>query len=293
MSCNGVTTGVVGLGEIGSGVAQGVLRAGLPLVVCDLRPEALEPFSGRAEVAADAAALGAAVDVLVVAVVDDDQARAVLTGPAGALTTLDPGSTVVVVSTLSPAAVRELAGGAAARGVDLLDCGVSGGPVAAAHGELVAMIGGEAAAVERVRPVLDAFSCRVFHMGPAGTGLAAKLARNLVQYASWLAAYEAQVLAEAAGVPLVELGQAIAESDKRIGGSSRLMYDTTVAPLPSDADPGLRGLLANGATLAHKDLQAALALGAELGVALPLAQMTEARADAVFRLAPDPARPAP
>ena len=69
------------------------------------------------------------------------------------------------------------------------------------------------------------------HMGPFGAGLTAKLARNLVQYGSWLAAYEGQVLAEAAGIELSKLAEAIRVSDTHIGGSSRLMFRTTVAPL--------------------------------------------------------------
>ena len=70
----------------------------------------------------------------------------------------------------------------------------------------------------------------VLHMGPLGAGLSAKLARNLVQYGSWLAAYEAQVLAETAGIPLPLLAQAIRSSDRRIGGAATLMFRDTVRP---------------------------------------------------------------
>ena len=129
-----------------------------------------------------------------------------------------------------------------------------------------------------MRPVLDVISCLVLHMGPHGAGLSAKLARNLVQYGSWLAAFEAQELAEAAGIDLLKLGQAIRESDKRIGGASTLMFRTTAAPWPPDADAGLVGAMRAGSLLAHKDLAAALALGDELGVALPLAATDRGRA---------------
>ena len=98
----------------------------------------------------------------------------------------------MVVSTVSPSTVRRLAELAVASGCELVDCGVSGGPVAAAEGQLVAMVGGSPEAVARVRPVLEAFSSHVVHMGPPGAGLGAKLARNIVQYGSWLAAYEGQ-----------------------------------------------------------------------------------------------------
>jgi 3-hydroxyisobutyrate dehydrogenase len=198
------------------------------------------------------------------------------------------GSIVVVLSTVSPRTIEAVAASAARRDVDALDCGVSGGPQAAAEGSLVAMVGGDAAVVERARPVLDAFSSLVVHMGPLGAGIKAKLARNLVQYASWLAAYEAQVLAESAGIELAKLAEVIRASDAKIGGASRLMFRDSAAPFPADFDRGFVDLMAAAAGLAHKDLRAAIELGESLGLALPLAHMTEARCDALFGLAPDP-----
>jgi 3-hydroxyisobutyrate dehydrogenase-like beta-hydroxyacid dehydrogenase len=146
------------------------------------------------------------------------------------------------------------------------------------------MVGGDAAVIERVGPVLGCFTSLVVHMGPLGAGIKAKLARNLVQYGSWLAAYEAQRLAEAAGIELGKLAEVIRESDKLIGGASRLMFRDTVAPLPADTHPVIVDAMAAGAALAHKDLRAALELGRECGLSLPLAQMTEDRCDAVFGL---------
>ena len=273
------TVGVIGLGDIGRGVADAVVRAGLDLGVCDLRSDATDPYAESSHVAADPSSLGARSDVVVVAVVDDRQVLAVLDG---ALAGMARGATVVILSTVSLETVESVAASASARGVDVVDCGVSGGPAAATEGTLVAMVGGDAAAIERVRPVLDSFTSLVVHMGPLGAGLKAKLARNLVQYGSWLAAYEAQVLAEAAGVELSKLAEVIRASDKLIGGASRLMFRETVAPLPPDSHPGIVSAMAAGAGLAHKDLRAAIALGEALGVELPLATMTDARCDAVF-----------
>ena len=278
-------TGVIGLGDIGRGLADNLRQAGIALCVCDVRPEATEAY-GAAHIAATPRQLARRCPVVLVAVVTDDQVRAVLRGPDGVFAGASAGSAVVIVSTVTTDTVRELHAEGATHGVRVLDCGVSGGPVAAASGELVSMVGGTAEDVERVRPVLDAFSCLVLHMGPPGAGLSAKLARNLVQYGSWLAAFEAQQLAEAAGIDLLKLGEAIKESDKRIGGASRLMFRTTAEPWPDGTDAGLLGAMRNGASLAHKDLVAALALGRQLGLHLPLAEMTEARCDAVFGLGP-------
>jgi 3-hydroxyisobutyrate dehydrogenase-like beta-hydroxyacid dehydrogenase len=286
-SASALSAGVIGLGDIGRGVAGALARAGVALTVCDLRAEATAAFAGTAAVVPSPAELGAASDVVVVAVVNDEQVLSVLDGEDGALARAGSGSTVLVLSTVSPETVRRVAELAGARSVDVLDCGVSGGPSAAANGTLVSMVGGDETVLERVRPVLDSFSSLVVRMGPLGAGLQAKLARNLVQYASWLAAYEAQVLAEAAGIELAKLAEVIRTSDKLIGGASTLMFRRTVAPFSADDDAGLVKAMEAAAVLAHKDLRAALEQAEALGVALPLAQMTEARADALFGVGPD------
>ena len=280
--------GVIGLGDIGRGVAGALARAGVPLTVCDIRAEATEPFAESARVATGPADLAGTSDVVVVAVVNDAQVLGVLEGSDGALAAAAPGSSVLVVSTVSPDTVHAVADLARARHVEVDDCGVSGGPTAAAEGSLVSMLGGDPAAVERVRPVVDTFSSLVVHMGPLGAGLQAKLARNLVQYGSWLAAYEAQVLAEAAGIELGKLAEVIRQSDTLIGGASRLMFRPTALPFGPDDHQMIVDAMRAGASLAHKDLQAALALGERLGLALPLAAMTEKRTDAMFGLGPDP-----
>ena len=278
--------GVIGLGDIGSGVASSLMREGFPLVVCDVRPQATEPYADTATVAASPAELVRQSEVVVVAVVNDAQVHAVLSGPDGGLTAAGPGTTFVVVSTISVPCVQAIGAEAAGLGVPLLDCGVSGGPTAAASGELVCMVGGDAEVIARVQPVFDAIGSLTVPMGGFGTGLAAKLARNLVTYGSWLAAYEAQRLAEAAGIVLTDLANAIRVSDVRIGGASTLMFRQTVAPFTEADDAGLVGAMRAASLLAHKDLTAALDLARSLGVDLPLAAMTEERCDEIFGLGP-------
>ncbi len=284
----GPVVGVIGLGAIGDGVATSVLRVGLPLVVCDVRTEATDAYRDRARVATSPSDLVGQADVVVVAVVTDDQVHAVLSGPAGGLAAADPGTTVIVVSTISAPCVQAIGAEAAALGVPILDCGVTGGPAAAASGDLVCMVGGDPAVIERAGPVFDAVSSLTVTMGPFGTGLAAKLARNLITYGSWLAAYEGQKLAEAAGISLAQLAEVVRASDVHIGGASRLMFRSTVAPFTEADDRGLVGAMQAGATLAHKDLLAALDLAASLEVDLPLAAMTEQRTDEIFGLGRSP-----
>jgi len=107
----------------------------------------------------------------VISIVKDDAAvREVLGGPEGAIAAARPGALVIDMSTVSPAAARELAEEAAAREVAFLDAPVSGGDVGARDGTLSIMVGGEADAVERARPVFEVLGSRVTHVGAAGAG---------------------------------------------------------------------------------------------------------------------------
>jgi 3-hydroxyisobutyrate dehydrogenase len=274
--------GVIGLGDMGGGLATSLIRAGMPVTVSDLRDEATAPYREEAHVAATPSELAARSDVILVVVFNDAQVRAVLQGPDGVFAGAAPGATAVIVSTIPTDTVLAMRAEGATHGVVVVDCGVSGGPDASAAGELVCMIGGSEEEVDALRPVLNAVSCLVLHMGPPGAGLAAKLARNLITYGSWLAAFEAQELAEAAGIDLLKLGEAARESDKRIGGATRLMFRTTAQPWPADSDEGLLSLMRNGAEVTHKDLTTILELGAQLGVDLPLATLAERRCARIY-----------
>jgi 3-hydroxyisobutyrate dehydrogenase-like beta-hydroxyacid dehydrogenase len=283
------SVGVIGLGDIGQGIAANVHAGGFSLAVCDLAEPAMQPFADTARLTSSAAELAQGCDVVIVAVVNDAQVLSVMNGEQGVLTGASRGTVALIVSTISVATVLEVAEQAKAFGVEVLDCGVSGGPAAAKDGDLAAMIGGDAEVVEKIRPVLDSFSSLVVHMGPLGSGLKAKLARNLVQYGSWLAAYEGQRLAEAAGIELSKLAAVIRSSDKRIGGAATLMFRTTVAPFTEADDAGLVNAMRAAANLAHKDLTAALELAGELKLDLPLAELTDAQCGGIFGVGPDDA----
>ncbi|MCX6512435.1 MAG: NAD(P)-binding domain-containing protein, partial [Actinobacteria bacterium] len=210
------------------------------------------------------------------------QLTEVLHGEQGLLAAKAPARSVVVLSTVSVEALATHARELEKSGIALVDCGVSGGPSAAGEGQLVAMVGGSEEGVAAVSSVLEAFSQLVLHMGPAGSGMAAKIARNLVQYASWAGAFEAQRLAEACGVPLSKLAEAIRVSDQKIGGAATLMFRDTVAPWPADTHPGLLEAMDRGAALAKKDLAAAIELGASHGLELDFATLTSRDIETVF-----------
>ena len=274
--------GVIGLGDIGRGVAASCAGAGLPLVVCDVRDEPLAAFADQATTTSSPAELAAQCEVVVVAVVNDAQVLSVTSGEDGVLSAAAPGTVLVIVSTISPAALASVAASAAAAGVAVVDCGVSGGPSAAATGELISMVGGTEDDIASAGQVLEAMSSLVVRMGDLGTGLLAKLARNVVQYGGWLAAYEGQRIAEAGGIELAKLAQVIRASDAKIGGAATLMFRPTVEPFGPDDHEGLVASMAAGAALATTDLAAALEAATELGLTLPGVEVTARHIDDVF-----------
>ncbi|HEY9558816.1 MAG TPA: NAD(P)-dependent oxidoreductase [Acidimicrobiales bacterium] len=263
------TVGFIGLGQIGAPMAQRL--AGWPdgLVVHDLRDEATKPFADLgATVATSVAELGAAADVISVMVLDDEQVRAVV---AELLTTARSGTVIAVHSTVRADTVEELGQVAATSGVHVLDAPVSGGFIGAHDGTLAVLVGGERAAFELAREPFERFASLVVHFGPVGAGTRAKLARNLMHFIAYTGATEAQRLAEAAGLDLLKLGQVVRHSDAVTGGAGAIMVRPTAAPL--NPDDGLYDIFCHTRSLAEKDLELALELGAGLGVELPLGHL--------------------
>jgi 3-hydroxyisobutyrate dehydrogenase-like beta-hydroxyacid dehydrogenase len=261
--------GVIGLGMIGGGVAVSLARRGRIPVVYDIRPDAADKLAGVPAALASPAEVARASDVVLVAVVDADQARAVLSGDNGVLAGAHPGLTVVLLSTVAVPVVHELAETCAAAGVSLLDCGVTPGDKAADNG-LVAILGGDESTVDKARPVLADFAKEVVHCGPLGAGMATKIARNVITYGTWRAVYEASTLAEAAGVDPAKLLTVIEEADP----TGTTLFSWQRNRLAGNAE--MRAIVPQVERLLDKDLAAAQELAAHVGVRVPLVDVTRA-----------------
>ncbi|WP_110208109.1 NAD(P)-dependent oxidoreductase [Nocardioides daejeonensis] len=262
--------GFVGLGNIGKPMALRLAAAeGIALSVFDVAPEPMaELTAAGARAAASVAELAASVEVLSVMVRDDDQVRSVLDEVLAA----DGMVRVVLVhSTVAPTTPAELDARASAAGMAVLDAPVSGGAMGAADGTLAIMVGGDATAYARAEPVLAAMGSKVVHAGPVGAGTAFKLCRNLMHFAAFTAATEAQRLAEAAGLDLVALGDVVRHTDAITGGPGAIMHRATAAPLP--ADDFWAGIFGHVRALGEKDLGFALELADGLGVETPMARL--------------------
>ncbi|MEQ6901567.1 NAD(P)-binding domain-containing protein [Nocardioides sp. YIM 152588] len=267
--------GVIGLGMIGAGVAVSLAASGAPAAaVHDVRPDAADGLEGVPALSATPGDVARVSDVVVLAVVTADQAREVLEGERGVLAAARPGLVVVLLSTVSLAAVRDLGELCARHEVSLLDAGVTNGTSAAKKG-LVTMVGGPDEAVGRAMPVLEGFSKAVVHCGASGTGMVAKLARNLTTYAQWAAVREATSLAAAGGVAPEKLLEVLRQGNGGVGPLLHLDLLAQGWQVPADQ-------VESAAGLAEKDLAAAQELAGELGVEVPLADVTRPRVRPVY-----------
>jgi 3-hydroxyisobutyrate dehydrogenase-like beta-hydroxyacid dehydrogenase len=268
--------GFVGLGNIGKPMALRLasgLAPGGDLVVHDVAPEPVaELVAAGARAAASVAELAGQVDVLCVMVRDDDQVREVLGETLG---TARPGLVVVVHSTVAPQTPRQLQVTAGRHDILVVDAPVSGGAMGAAEGTLAIMVGGSEEAYAAARPVLEHMGSRVVHAGPIGAGTQMKLARNLMHFVAFTAATEAQRLAEAAGLDLVELGHVVRHTDAITGGPGAIMHRDTAAPLAED--DFWFGVFDHVRALGEKDLSLAIELADTLGVDVPLAREARER----------------
>lgn len=266
------------MGQIGAGVAICLARTNQLAAVYDIRTDAAETLEGVPPVVASPAELAAQSDVVIIAVVNAKQTIEVLSGPDGVLSRARPNMIVVLVATVSIDDLNAIRALTDAAGVELVDCGVTGGPKAREHG-LVCLVGGTDEAIGNVRPVLDGFAKLVAHMGGPGAGMAAKIARNVIVFGCLRAGYEATVLCRNAGVDVRQLAQVIDASSDSVGGP--LMLAVRDDPSASEQEAAVREYTRG---LMVKDLEAAIDLGRGYGVALPLVELTRRTDRAVVGL---------
>jgi len=227
--------GVIGLGAMGMGVARSLLRAGFPVIACDVRKEALDAIAAEgAAVAVTPAALGRQVSVVVVLVVNADQTEQVLFGQDGAATTLSPGALVIASSTVAPEFAERLGARLEAQGLLLLDAPVSGGAAKAATGQMTIMSSGTAAAYAKAEEVLAAIAAKVYRLGDRpGMGSKVKTINQLLAGVHIAAAAEAMALGIRAGVDPDALYEVIANS----AGSSWMFQNRVPHILAGDYTP--------------------------------------------------------
>ena len=198
---SGRTVGFVGVGNIGTPMVLSLLRAGIDVLVRDLRKEqAAECLEAGARFAETNEALVAECDTIGIAVVNDAQLDGLFRGQGGLLDLARPGTMLIVHSTVLPKTIKSLGEEVDARGLKMIDAQVSGGDLRARDGDLAVMCGGDPADVEANRDYFDAISRRTQHLGPRGSGAGAKIAIQMMTFGNWMAAIECMRLARALGL---------------------------------------------------------------------------------------------
>jgi 3-hydroxyisobutyrate dehydrogenase len=245
------------------------LRNGFAVIVFDRDPTAVGRLVAQgatsAKSPADAAArAGNAVTCLPSPRVSET----VLAGPDGLLSGLPPGATWIEMSTNGRDEILRLAALAAAKGVDTLECPVTGGVHLAAQGKITALVGGDPALYERHRPAIEAMCAKSFLMGPVGSAAVIKVITNMLAFIHLVAAGEALMLAKKGGLDLAQAYHAIVASS----GNSFVHETESQLVLNGSYDIGFT------MDLALKDLGFALRMGEENGVPLDLA----GRVNAIF-----------
>jgi 3-hydroxyisobutyrate dehydrogenase-like beta-hydroxyacid dehydrogenase len=263
--------GFIGLGNIGKPMARRLVAAGLHTTVHDLDPAPVHELAvAGAKAATSASAVGAASDYIGVCVRDDADVRAVTLGPEGVFAGAAPGTVVAVHSTVQPKIVLELAEHAVAREIAIVDACITGGAVGAAQGTLTVMVGGDARHLEKIRPALESFAKLIVHAGALGTGTKLKLCNNLMTYLAWTSAYEATLLARAAGLPQ-QILEDVTRSNGNLTEPMLAFLGLHKAPVETRRSESFQAMVARFVELAEKDLAATLAFARECGVALPAA----------------------
>jgi len=225
----------IGLGIMGLSMASRLLDGGVQLAVHSRTMAKAKALIDRgARSAATPAEAARDADVVFICVTDTPDVKAVIEGPDGIASSARPGLIVVDHSTISPSETRKMSAALAARGATMLDAPVSGGDIGAKNGTLSIMVGGEANAVEAVRPLLELMGKTITHCGPSGTGQLTKLVNQILVSVTNLAVCEALSFAKKNDLDLPKTLAAVG------GGAAGSWQLTNLGPkmIAGDFKPG-------------------------------------------------------
>jgi len=254
--------GYIGLGLMGKSIARNILKAGFPLIIHNRSRAAVDELAAEgAQTASSPAEVAAQVDVVFTNLPDTPDVEKVVLGENGIASGAHPGLIWVDNSTIKPAAARSLATKLAGKGVLALDAPVSGGDAGARNATLAIMVGGPAAALNKVMPVFQAMGKTVTHVGEAGAGQVAKAANQIMVAAQMVAMGELLIFSQKAGVDPHKVVEAIK------GGAAQCWTLDVKPPqlFAGNRAPGFKS------HMMAKDLNIILETAREYGIPLPSA----------------------
>ena len=255
-----IRLGFVGLGAMGSRMARRLMDAGYTVVGYNRTPaKARSLVAAGLRLATTPREVAEASEAVFSMVADNAALQAVALGDTGIVAGLRGGATFVEMSTVSPTLVRDLQAAVARRGAALLDAAVSGSTLTVEQGQASIVVGGDVAALDRVRPYLTAIAPTLTHVGPVGLAKTMKIAINLGLAVQMLSFSEAVLLAEKAGIARERAVDAILKS---VVASPMVKYrGPMILRMPEEAWFDV--------PMMQKDLQLALELGHSVGASLP------------------------
>lgn len=260
--------GFLGLGNMGAPMAANLVKAGHAVSGFDPVAAARERLAaaGGAPAGSIAEAVSQA-EVVISMLPEGRHVRSAYLEPAGVLESAPPGALLIDCSTIDVATARAVAEAASARGFAMLDAPVSGGVGGATAGTLTFMVGGDPAAFERGRPILEAMGKAVIHAGPSGNGQAAKICNNMMLGIQMISVCEAMALAEKLGLS----HQTLFEIASKSSGQCWSLTSYCPVPGPVPSSPANRGYTP-GFTVAmmRKDLKLAQEAAQAVGARTPL-----------------------
>ncbi len=257
------TIGFIGIGNMGLPMLTNLIKAGYPVEAYDVRREAVDAVVKTGATAGGSSAETAGrVEVLITMLPNSPDVEAAYLGPKGVLEGARRGLVCIDMSTIDPATTRRVGERLAAAGVRMVDAPVSGAVPRAIEGTLTIMVGGEAALVEAVRPILSAMGRNVIHVGPLGSGEVAKICNNLVAGVSMIAVAEAFTIGMRAGVDPRVLHEVISKSS---GNCWAIEHNCPIPGLVAKAASNNAFAAGFMTDLMAKDLSLARAAARDLG----------------------------
>ena len=250
----------IGLGTMGIGMSLNILKAGHEVTVQNRTRQKEEAVAkkGANRAPSPREAAGGA-EIIVTMVSDTPDVEEVVLGANGVIHGAPQGAIVIDMSTISPAATRQMADELGQKGIKMLDAPVSGGPEGAQNGTLAIMVGGDAADFKRALPILDAMGKTVTHVGPIGAGQITKAINQIIISGTYLTVAEGLTLGIKAGLDMQKVIQAISGG----AASSWVLHNRGINVVNNTYPLGFR------VKLHHKDLGIALDTARELDVTLP------------------------
>ncbi len=258
--------GFIGLGTMGSAMAQNILKHGYKVVGYDTNADALRSILGKGgAVAQTPRALASQSDVVITMLPEPSDVEEVLFGKEGVFVGLRRGSVFIDMSTGSPIVALRVASKLQAEGIAAIDCPVGRGQEEAKSGRLLLMAGGDPAVIQQVRPLLMCMGNELVYCGGAGMGQAMKLANNLLGMLLVQSTSEAITLGLKAGLSLETL---ISVMSRTMANNAALSNAFPAKAFKGDLEPGFK------LRLGRKDLRLALELAGYLDVPIPLGATT-------------------